>query len=78
MKNKKLLSTLLAIVMLLNWIVPFQMSAVSNGVPEEYSEPGANEGSYPASFIEAKDPDELQNELDELTCEIISLREENI
>ena len=78
MKNKKLLSTLLAIVMLLNWIVPFQMSAVSNGVPEEYSEPGVNEGSYPASFIEAKDPDELQNELDELTCEIISLREENI
>ena len=48
MKNKKLLSTLLAIVMLLNWIVPFQMSAVSNGVPEEYSEPRANEGSYPA------------------------------
>ena len=34
--------------MLLNWIVPFQMSAVSNGVPEEYSEPGVNEGSYPA------------------------------
>lgn len=73
--NVKVLSFILMLLLVAHFIMPTTVFAEA---PEDYV-PSENtvDGSIPAGVKEPKDPAELQKELDDMTYEITSLRNEN-
>lgn len=77
--NTKILSFLLVIMLVVNFVMPTTVFTTEQEVPEDYVPPGNTvEESFAEVIKEPKDPSELQQELDELTFEITSLRGENV
>ncbi|MBR2906600.1 MAG: DNRLRE domain-containing protein [Clostridia bacterium] len=76
--NVKAFSFVLMLLLVVNFIMPTTVFATSSEIPEDYvpSENTVDE-SIPAGVKEPKDPAQLQKELDEMTYEITSLRNEN-
>ncbi|MGM9643495.1 MAG: DNRLRE domain-containing protein [Eubacteriales bacterium] len=77
--NTKTLSFMLIIMLVVNFVMPTTVFATEQEIPEDYVPRGNTVEESSAEVIkEPKDPSELQQELDELTFEIISLRGENV
>ncbi len=76
--STKILSFLLTIMLMVNFLLPTTVFATDQQVPDEYIPPGSTVEESVEVFKEPKDPAELQQELDDLTYEITSLREENV
>lgn len=76
--SAKVLSFLLVIMLMVNFLMPTTVFATDQQVPDEYIPPGSAVEESVEVFKEPKDPAELQRELDELTYEIVSLRDENV
>lgn len=76
--STKILSFILMIILAINFAMPTTVFATDLQVPEEYIPLGSAVEENVEVFKEPKDPTELQQELDELTYEITSLRSENV
>lgn len=76
--STRLLSFLLIVMLMVNFFIPTTVFATDQQVPDEYTPLESAVEESVEVFKEPKDPAELQQELDDLTHEITSLREENV
>ncbi len=76
--STKILSLLLTIMLAFNFLIPINVSATDQQIPDEYIPPESTVEESVEVFKEPKDPVKLQQELDDLTYEIMSLRDENV
>lgn len=76
--STKVLSFLLVIMLMVNFMMQTTVFATDQQVPDEYIPLGSTVEESVEVFKEPKDPAELQQELDDLTYEIVSLRDENV
>lgn len=76
--STKIISFLLMIMLVINFVMPTAVFATDQQVPDEYIPLENTAEEAVEAFKEPKDPAELQQELDDLTYEITSLRDENV